>query len=102
MCVQMPMVRVGHGKSVTLRVECFLLLVLWALEFVMLCTCFSEVLQVNIFLLLCLKLTESNFCTFRGLTHKAIEFKQQNFFKSTPKVPLLHLNLACQSEIEKH
>lgn len=58
----MPGARVGNGKSVTLKVECLLLLDLWAPEVVMLCACFFEVPQVNIFLLLCLKLTESNIC----------------------------------------
>lgn len=50
----------GNGKSVTLKVPCLLLLALRGLGLGRLCACLFEVLQVNTFRLLCLKLIESN------------------------------------------
>lgn len=97
----MPGAKVGNGKSVTLKAEFLLLLALWAPEFKMLCACFSEVPQVNIFLLPYLKLTEINVCMFRWPTQQG-HWGQTMGLKSTPKVFICHLNLACQFEIEEH
>ena len=63
--------------------------------------CLFEVPQVNIFLLLCLKLVETNNCRCRR-AHTPRPLSLNNGAKRTPKVSLLHLNLACPSEIEKH
>ena len=66
------------------------------------CACFSEVPQVSIFLLLCLKLIKSN-SYMCGEDHTPWPPLSPNKkAKRDPRASLFRLNLACPSEIEKH
>lgn len=91
----------GNGKSATLKMPCLLLLALRAPELGRLTACSFEVPRVNIFLLLRLKLVETNNRRCRR-AHTPRPLSPNNRAKRTPKVSLLHLNLACPSETERH